>query len=107
VEFQLKRDDQARAGMGERIAGYIMRLYEREHLPITSVVIYLQRIGNIPSPPFLIPGGLGSKATIRCEYEVIKMWELASEPTLTDIITYSEESLEQVRARLELAGDLQ
>jgi|GEM_PF-5593537 len=58
--------------MGERVAGYVMRLYEREHLPITSVVIYLQRLGQLPSPPFLIPSKLGGKATIRCEYEVIK-----------------------------------
>jgi hypothetical protein len=31
----------------------------------------------------------------------------ADEPTLTDIITYSEESLKQVWARLGLAGDPQ
>jgi hypothetical protein len=41
VEFQLKRDEAGRPEMGERLAGYIMRLYEREHLPITSIVIYL------------------------------------------------------------------
>lgn len=83
LEFQLKKEDQTRPEMGERVAGYIMRLYEREHLPVTSVVIYLQRVGQLPSPPFLIPSGLGNKATMRCEYEVIKMWELPPETVLT------------------------
>jgi len=81
LEFQLKKESQTRAEMGERVAGYVVRLYEREHLPIISVVIYLQRVESLPSPPFLIPSGLGGKATIHCEYGIIKMWELAPKPS--------------------------
>ena len=82
LEFQLKKEDQTRAEMGERIAGYVMRLYEREHLPIISVVIYLQRMKEIPSPPFLIPSGLEGETTIRCDYKVIKLWELSPKTVL-------------------------
>jgi predicted transposase YdaD len=82
LEFQSKRGEAGRAEMGERLAGYVMRLYERGHLPVTSIVIYLQRLGRLPASPFLIPSGLGSRSTLRCDYEVIKMWELPPETVL-------------------------
>lgn len=39
--------------------------------------------------------------------DLLQALDAADEPTLTGIITYSEESLEQVRARLGLAGSPQ
>lgn len=82
LEFQLKQDEAGRPEMGERLAGYIVRVYEREHLPLLSVVIYLRRMGKLPRPPFVIPSGLDGRSTLRCDYEVIKMWELAPETVL-------------------------
>lgn len=79
VEFQLKIEE-SRVEMGERMAGYVLRLYERDHLPITSIVLYLQHSGQIPDPPFVIPSGVGSQATLQCQYHVVKLWELPQRP---------------------------
>jgi predicted transposase YdaD len=81
LEFQLQLDEK-RAPIGERMAGYAMRLYEREHLPITSVVIYLRRLSQTPAPGFTIPSGLGGPATLQGTYQVIKLWELPPETVL-------------------------
>jgi predicted transposase YdaD len=81
VEFQLRLEE-GRIEIGARMAGYVVRLYERERLPITSLVIYLQESGQIPDPPFVIPSGMESSTTLRCDYHVIKLWELPPETVL-------------------------
>ena len=49
IELQLEPDEG-----GPRMLEYGMRLYERDHLPVLSVVIFLRCTSNLPAPPFAI-----------------------------------------------------
>ncbi len=50
IELQLDPD----STMGQRMLEYAMRLYERDHLPVLSVIIWLKRAGGLPTPPFIV-----------------------------------------------------
>ena len=47
----------AEANIGERMAEYGMRLWLREHLPLRSVVVFLNPSANVPESPFRIQLG--------------------------------------------------
>lgn len=71
VELQLEPDDE----MGQRMLEYGMRLYERDHLPILSVVIWLKRTNRpLPTPPFIVY--LDDEELFRYPYTAIRLWEV-------------------------------
>jgi predicted transposase/invertase (TIGR01784 family) len=76
IELQLEPDE----AMGQRMLEYGMRLYERDHLPILSVVIFLQRTSTLPTPPFIID--LDGEELVRYRYFVIRLWEVPQERIL-------------------------
>ena len=71
IELQLDPDDT----MGQRMLEYAMRLYERDHLPILSVVIWLKRTSHmLPVPPFIVY--LDDEEWFRYPYAAIRLWEV-------------------------------
>ncbi len=66
--------------MGQRILAYDMRRYERDHLPVISVVIWLKRVANPPTPPFIVY--LDDEEWFRYPYSVIQLWEVPQERIL-------------------------
>ncbi len=70
LELQTYVDEQ----IGFRIAEYIVRIYDRYHLPVRSFVIYLRPANNIPAPPFVI--GYGQHQSLICPYGIIRLWEI-------------------------------
>jgi hypothetical protein len=76
IELQLEPDEE----MGQRMLEYGMRLYERDHLPILSVVIFLQRTSTLPIPPYVIE--LDGEELFRYRYFVIRLWEVPQERIL-------------------------
>lgn len=76
IELQLEPDE----AMGQRMLEYGMRLYERDHLPILSVVIFLQRTSTLPTPPVVID--LDGEELVRYRYFVIRLWEVPQERIL-------------------------
>jgi hypothetical protein len=76
IELQLEPDEE----MGQRMLEYGMRLYERDHLPILSVVIFLQRTSTLSTPPFVID--LDGEELFRYRYFAIRLWEVPQERIL-------------------------
>ena len=77
VELQTYPDAQ----IGERLAEYAIRLWRDEHLPIRSMVIYLQDAGHVADPPFSFERGSG-QGGLRYHYDVVRLWEVALERVL-------------------------
>jgi predicted transposase YdaD len=73
IELQLEPDE----WMGRRMLEYGMRLYERDHLPVVSIVIWLKRAAHLPTPPFIIY--LDDEELFRYPYSVIRLWETPQE----------------------------
>ncbi len=76
IELQLDPDDM----MGQRMLAYGMRLCERDHLPVVSVVIWLKRVTNPPTPPFIVY--LDNEEWFRYPYSAIRLWEVPQERIL-------------------------
>jgi hypothetical protein len=76
VELQTKPDKQ----MGERVAEYGIRLWLREHLPVRTVVVFLQPARSLPTSPFVI--AWSGWETLRYAYDVVHLWEIPAERVL-------------------------
>lgn len=76
IELQTKPDKQ----MGERVAEYGIRLWLREHLPVRTLVVFLQPARSLPTSPFVITWG-GWEA-LRYAYDVVHLWEIPAERVL-------------------------
>jgi predicted transposase YdaD len=70
IELQLEPDED----MARRMVEYGMRLFERDHLPVLSVVIYLRRTSSLPTPPFVLT--LDGEELFRYSYSVIRLWKV-------------------------------
>lgn len=77
VELQTKADPT----IGERLLEYGVRLWQREHLPVRSVVVYLRPAEQLPTSPFVIPWG--ASESIRCMFDTIRLWEIPAERLLS------------------------
>ncbi len=76
VELQTEPDTQ----IGARIADYKIQLWQRDHLPIQSVVVFLRPASNIQPSPFVIPWRQGT--SLQSDYAIIKLWEIPVERVL-------------------------
>jgi hypothetical protein len=76
VELQTEPDVES----GARIAEYKIRLWQREHLPIQSIAIFLRPAQHLPSSPFVIPWR--QKTSLQSDFEIIKLWEVPAERVL-------------------------
>lgn len=76
IEWQLDSDHL----MGQRMMQYGMRLYERDHLPVVSVVIWLKQVSNPTTPPFIVQ--VDDEEWFRYPYSVIRLWEVPQEVIL-------------------------
>ena len=76
IELQTKPDPT----MGERVAEYLIRLWQREHVPMQSIVVFLRPAETLPEPPFVIPWEGNSALT--CSYQSIRLWEYDPEQVL-------------------------
>lgn len=81
LEVQYKPEEAPGKEIGERVAGYGWRLYERDHLPVESVVLFLRRTRKVPRSPFVIR--LRGKEKLRYDYQVIRLWEQPQATILT------------------------
>jgi hypothetical protein len=71
LDFQYRQAEEPGKDMGERVTGYGWRLYEREHLPVESVVLLLKPARKVPRPPFVIKRG--GQEQLRYNYSVIRL----------------------------------
>lgn len=76
VELQTK----ITSDIGERMAAYAIRLWQRGHLPVRSVVVFLRPARTVPEPPFVIEW-MGRKC-LRYDYDAIRLWEIPRERIL-------------------------
>jgi predicted transposase YdaD len=77
VEFQLGESE---VKMEERLLDYVVRLYLREHLPVRSVVILLNRKATIAKSPLVLAAN--GQEYLRFHYEVVKLWREPHEAIL-------------------------
>jgi predicted transposase YdaD len=80
VEFQL-RAEKKKSKMEDRLLEYFVGLYLRDHLPVQSVVIYLQRTRQVATPPLVI--GPAGDEMLRFKYWVVRLWEEPYEQVLS------------------------
>lgn len=80
VEFQLLAEE--RAKMEDRLLEYAVRLYLRDHLPVESVVIYLQATARIPQAPLVWEGEEAEEALLRFRFRVVRLWQEPHEAVL-------------------------
>jgi predicted transposase YdaD len=63
--------------IGERVADYALRLLRRDHLPVSSVVVFLRPVRATPQPRFVLPGlpGLGDERLVDT-FTIVRLWEI-------------------------------
>ena len=77
VELQTKPDPK----IGLRIAGYMIRLLERdENRPVRSVVVFLRPSDALPTSPYEMRWG--AEAQLIARFGVIRIWEIPQERVL-------------------------
>ncbi|MGH2516796.1 MAG: Rpn family recombination-promoting nuclease/putative transposase [Ktedonobacterales bacterium] len=82
VELQTKPD----AAIGLRMAGYTIRLLERdEERPVRSVVVFLRPFNSLPTSPYIMRWG--AKPYLIADFDVVRLWEIPQERVL-DANTY-------------------
>ncbi|HKS70827.1 MAG TPA: hypothetical protein VJQ45_10420, partial [Ktedonobacterales bacterium] len=77
IELQTRPD----RDMGERVAEYAIRLWLREHVPVRSIVVFLQPARSLPEPPFVI--AWGAYQSLRYDYNLVRLWEHSPEQVLS------------------------
>lgn len=76
IELQTKPN----RDMGERVAEYGIRLWLRDHVPVRSIVVFLQPAKTLPESPFVI--AWGAHQALRYDYDVVQLWEIPAERVL-------------------------
>jgi len=80
TEFQLQADEKKQK-MEDRLLEYFVRLYLRDHLPVYSVVVYLQRTKQVAKPPLVV--GPKGEEVLWFKYWVVELWKEPYEQVLS------------------------
>lgn len=76
IELQTVADEL----MGERLAEYGLRLWRRDHVPVRSIVVYLQPTAKVVESPFLLRWD--DDEIFRYQFTVVRLWEIPAERVL-------------------------
>lgn len=77
VELQTNPD----AKIGLRVAGYVVRLLERDaERPVRSVVVFLRPADTLPVSPYVMRWG--AEVCLNARFDIVRLWEIPQERVL-------------------------